>query len=430
MAGSFNSLPLLKRPSGIDALLVVAEIADLVFGQEFQLGDADAVFAGDHAVQRTRQRHDARHRRVRILQHLVVVGIDRDVGVHVAVAGVHVQRHEHPAAQHLLVDRVAFLQHRAERRAVENLAQRRAHFLLPRDAHGAVLHAGGTGWRRAVAAGVRRIPLSPCRSQAPPARAAPRRAACPGAAAATTSAHAVASSRSSAWCARSSSISASGMSSPSASSILPSGRLPRAKKLPSSARNCSLFLIDSSMLMRSMPSVYSPMPVQRDHHVFVDLEGVGVLGDRGGAGAVEPEFLARLRADRDEAFADARVGHAHHFRGGLRHRVFIVADDVAEQHHLRQHAALGLGGVADRAQVALVQVFQAGQDRAALAGLGFEVILDLDDRRHRLARLAEEFQADGARELRHLVQDPARRGDQAVAAFLLDAGQAGRGTCR
>ncbi len=33
---------------------------------------------------------------------------------------------------------------------------------------------------------------------------------------------------------------------------------------------------------------------QRDHDVFVDLEGVGVLGDRRGARAVEPEFLARF----------------------------------------------------------------------------------------------------------------------------------------
>ena len=42
---------------------------------------------------------------------------------------------------------------------------------------------------------------------------------------------------------------------------------------------------------------------QRDHHVLVDLEGVGVLADRRGALAVEPELLARLGADGDEALA-------------------------------------------------------------------------------------------------------------------------------
>jgi hypothetical protein len=41
-------------------------------------------------------------------------------------------------------------------------------------------------------------------------------------------------------------------------------------------------------------------------------------------------------------------------------------------------------------------VFQAGQDGAALFGFGVEVILDLDDRGNRIARLAEELQADGA----------------------------------
>ena len=40
-------------------------------------------------------------------------------------------------------------------------------------------------------------------------------------------------------------------------------------------------------------------------------------------------------------------------------------------------------------------------------------------------RVAEELQAHRARVRRHAVHDPARAGDQAVAAFLLDAGQAG-----
>ena len=44
-------------------------------------------------------------------------------------------------------------------------------------------------------------------------------------------------------------------------------------------------------------------PRQRDDDVLVDLEGVGVLADRRGALAVEPELLARLGADGDEALA-------------------------------------------------------------------------------------------------------------------------------
>jgi hypothetical protein len=70
--------------------------------EELELGQPDAVLARNHAAEFGRQRHDAHDGRVGGLQHGVVVGIDRDVGVHVAVAGVHVQRHEHAALQHVL----------------------------------------------------------------------------------------------------------------------------------------------------------------------------------------------------------------------------------------------------------------------------------------------------------------------------------------
>ena len=48
-----------------------------------------------------------------------------------------------------------------------------------------------------------------------------------------------------------------------------------------------------------------------------------------------------------------------------RDRGLVVADDIAEQRHLRQRAALGFGGVADRAQVALVHVLEARELHAA-----------------------------------------------------------------
>ena len=44
---------------------------------------------------------------------------------------------------------------------------------------------------------------------------------------------------------------------------------------------------------------------QRNHHVFVDLEGVGVPRDRRRALAFGPELLARVGADRHEAFTGA-----------------------------------------------------------------------------------------------------------------------------
>jgi hypothetical protein len=129
----------LKRPSGSIPLLVVAEGADLVVAEEFQLGDADAMLAGDHAAEALRQRHDALHRFVGGLQHRVVVRVHRDVGMHVAVAGVHVQGDENAAAQHLLVDRLDAGQHRAEGIALEQGFQRRLEFGLPRHPQAVIL---------------------------------------------------------------------------------------------------------------------------------------------------------------------------------------------------------------------------------------------------------------------------------------------------
>ena len=84
---------------------------------------------------------------------------------------------------------------------------------------------------------------------------------------------------------------------------------------------------------------------------------------------------------------------------------------------------LALGGVANRFQVAVVEVLEACEHRATGFRLGEHVVLDLDDAGHRVLRVAEEFQAHGADVRRHLVDDPACAGDQAVAAFLLDARQ-------
>ncbi len=109
-------------------------------------------------------------------------------------------------------------------------------------------------------------------------------------------------------------------------------------------------------------------------------------------------------------------------RGG-NHR-FVLADDVADQNHLRQSTALGFGAVTDGAQVALIEVFQARKYRAiGFCGARVQVPLDLDDAGNGIASLAEEFQAHRTRVLGHAVQDPARGSDQAVAALLLHAGQ-------
>jgi hypothetical protein len=105
---------------------------------------------------------------------------------------------------------------------------------------------------------------------------------------------------------------------------------------------------------------------------------------------------------------------------GLGRRILVVAHDIAQQDHARPPAALRLGGVADGFHVALVEVLEPREDRLRMA---VEVVLDLDDRRHRALHVAEELEAHGANVLRHAVQDEGRRGDEPVAAFLLDPRQ-------
>ncbi len=164
--------------------------------------------------------------------------------------------------------------------------------------------------------------------------------------------------------------------------------------------------------------------LERDHDVFVDLERVRVARNRRRARTVQPELLACVRVDGNEALAGAAVRDSHDFRGRTRHCILVIADDIAEQHHLWQRAAPGFRRIADGAQIALVQVFEASQLRTVGTRSRVEETLDLHDRRDRVPRLTEEFHAHGADVLRHPVQHPARRRDHAVATFFLHAGQA------
>ena len=97
------------------------------------------MFAGDDAIEAAGEVHDALDGPVGRLQHGVVVGVDRDIGVHVAVAGMHVQCDEDATAQDFLVDGVDPFDDRVIDGAVENLGQACPQLLLPRGAHGVIL---------------------------------------------------------------------------------------------------------------------------------------------------------------------------------------------------------------------------------------------------------------------------------------------------
>ena len=80
--------------SGINRLLVGPKLLHLAGVEKLQLGDAYAVLARDDAAKRARKIHDPCDRSRCTLQHHVVVGIHRDVGMHVAIPGVHMQSNE------------------------------------------------------------------------------------------------------------------------------------------------------------------------------------------------------------------------------------------------------------------------------------------------------------------------------------------------
>ena len=118
----------------VNFLLVGAEGADFFFRQEFKLGDANPVFAGNHAIERARQMHDAFNRLVGRLQHVVVIRVDRNIGMHIAVTGMHVQGNENAATQHFFVNGFNTFNDRSVDAAVKNFAESGVQLLFPRDA--------------------------------------------------------------------------------------------------------------------------------------------------------------------------------------------------------------------------------------------------------------------------------------------------------
>ena len=138
--GARHQLACIEVAVRIDFALVLLKRSHLRIGQVLELGQANAMLARNDAVKIAGDLHDARHRLVRLTQHVVIVGIDRDVGVDVAVARMHVQRDEHPAFEHPVVDGVEFGHHRCEIFATEEPLELCAHFPFPGNADGAILH--------------------------------------------------------------------------------------------------------------------------------------------------------------------------------------------------------------------------------------------------------------------------------------------------
>ena len=162
--------------------------------------------------------------------------------------------------------------------------------------------------------------------------------------------------------------------------------------------------------------------VERNHHVFVELEGVGVRTDGCCFAAFMPEGKARLRRLGDKTFAVDFGAKVNHSTDGFFKRGFVVADDVSHDHHLGIIATFALDRIVDCLQVAVVEMFESGK-HAALVAIAEEIGNFQNGFTGQRCR-AEELQADRVGQRRHFVQNPARRGDDAVGAFFLNRRQA------
>ena len=93
--GTAHQFTAVKAACRIDFGFVIPKRLHFFVGQIFQFGNTDAVLTRNHAIQIAGDFHDAVYGIVRHLQHLIVIGIHRDIGVDIAIACMHVQSHKH-----------------------------------------------------------------------------------------------------------------------------------------------------------------------------------------------------------------------------------------------------------------------------------------------------------------------------------------------
>jgi hypothetical protein len=178
------------------------------------------------------------------------------------------------------------------------------------------------------------------------------------------------------------------------------------------------------MLMRSMPSEYSPSRPRGITTSSFTLKALvwaamAAVRERSSQNFLRASGVTATKPSPPRDRANSTI-----LRGGGIGGGGVVAGQVGQQHHVGAADAVRLGGIAHGPDVARVHVLQAGQHHAA--GAGVHQVLHLDDGGHRLAHRAEELHAHRADLGRHAVQHEGGLGDEAVAALLLDAGQAGQ----
>ena len=75
-----------------------------------------------------------------------MIGVDRQIGMHIAVAGMHVQGHEHPSAQNLFMHGFDTLNNGSKIVAFKNFLQSRQQAPFPGNPQRMILNAVKQSW--------------------------------------------------------------------------------------------------------------------------------------------------------------------------------------------------------------------------------------------------------------------------------------------
>ena len=147
-----------------------------------------------------------------------------------------------------------------------------------------------------------------------------------------------------------------------------------------------------------------------------------MFGNGGGTRTIQPESLPGFRTDRDKTFGITRITQTHDFGSGQSHLLVVITNNIPDQHHFWPTVILGFAGITDGFDIAFIKMLKTGQHDPHLATFrqSRQIIPNLYNARHCFPNLTVKFQTEGTGKSRHLVQNPARRGNDTVAAFFLN----------
>ena len=84
-------------PLRINLAFIITKLVNNFSVEILKLGNANAMFTGNNAIQRKRQLHDFIDNFLSLLQHRIVAGMHRNIRMYIAIPCVHMQRDEQSA---------------------------------------------------------------------------------------------------------------------------------------------------------------------------------------------------------------------------------------------------------------------------------------------------------------------------------------------